>query len=90
METPQISHNIFLSCKKNISCILFYGWALTKNIYSFISENTMEVDKNAASINPNTLQNAHGNYPVWMSQKKQRQLRLKAKKAKKKAKNAKR
>ena len=61
-----------------------------KIFYSFISENTMEVDKNAASINPNTLQNAHGNYPVWMSQKKQRQLRLKTKKAKKKAKKARR
>ena len=59
---------------------------------NIISDNSsMEVDKKSSVINPKTLQNEHGNYPIWMSQRQQRQLKkqkkkkmkLKAKKAKK-------
>ena len=53
-------------------------WNRVKRIkpnFSFISDSSMEVDKKRAKINPKTLKNVHGNYPVWMSQRKVRKVK---------------
>ena len=55
-----------------------FEWNRVKRIkpnFSFISDSSMEVDKKRAKINPKTLKNVHGNYPVWMSQRKVRKVK---------------
>ena len=50
----------------------------------------MDVDKKVQNVNPKTLKNEHGNYPVWMSQRKVRRVKKQGKrKAKLKAKGKK-
>ena len=47
----------------------------------------MEVDKKVQNVKLKTLKNEHGNYPVWMSQRKVRRIKKQDKrKAKQKAK----
>ena len=52
-----------------------------------ISGTSMEVDKKVQNVKLKTLKNEHGNYPVWMSQRKVRRIKKQDKrKAKQKAK----